>query len=317
MKILFTNAGRRTYLIDFALELARREGDLEIHVSDCTSLAAAMHVSPEVRTHLTPPASAGEASYVAALLNLVEGQGIDLIVPLSDLDPPLLAGYRQKFQERGAFSLISSPEIVANCSDKRRTYEFCRANGLPTPDSWFDAAEYAGSFPAIQKHILGSGSSGLHRVESRDELSVGFVLGRDMLQPLIDGEEFGIDILNDLDGGFVACCVKRKLLMRSGETDKAQVVEDAELEALARRISTAFGHIGNLDCDVLRSRDGNLNCIDFNPRFGGGYPATHLAGLNFLAAIVDMVRGRPPQFPARPRPITVMKGISLHWCDTP
>lgn len=314
MRILFTNAGRRTYLVQFALDLAGAGEDLEIHVSDCTRLAAAMHIAPQVRTHLMPPASAGEAAYVAALLDLVEREGIGLVMPLSDLDPPLLAGHREEFARRGAILMVSAPETIARCNDKRLTFEFCRQAGLPTPDSWFEAESYPGPFPAIQKHILGSGSSGLKRLDGPGDLA-GFVPGRDMIQPLIAGEEFGLDILNDLDGRFVACCAKRKLLMRSGETDKAEVVEDAGLEALARRISECFRHVGNLDCDVLRAPDGALYCIDFNPRFGGGYPATHLAGFDFLAAIIAMARGRDVRLPARPRRIVVMKGISLHWCD--
>lgn len=317
MRVLFTNAGRRTYLLQFALDLVRDGMDLEIHVSDCTRLAAAMHVAPEIRTHVTPPASAGEEAYVSALLDLVRREGIDVVMPLSDLDPPLLAGHGEAFARAGVTLLVSAAETVARCNDKRRTFEFCRQSGLPTPDSWFEAGEYPGPYPAIRKHILGSGSSGLERVEGPAGLA-GFVAGTDMVQPLIEGEEFGIDILNDLQGRFVAACVKRKLLMRAGETDKAEVVDDPELEALARRISQAFRHVGNLDCDVLRrASDGALFCIDFNPRFGGGYPATHLAGFNFLRAILDMVAGRSVSLPSRPRPIVVMKGISLHWCPSP
>lgn len=316
MKILFTNAGRRTYLVQFALELMDSIEGLEVHVSDCTPYAAAMHIDPRVRTHLTPPASAGESAYVQALLDLVRRQGIDVVMPLSDLDPPLLAEHQAAFKACGATLMVSSPETIARCNDKRQTFHFCRAVGLPTPDTWFEANGYDGPFPAMQKHILGSGSSGVRIIEERSDLA-GFQVGRDMLQPLIKGEEYGLDVLNDLNGNFIACCVKHKLLMRSGETDKAEVVEDAQLEALGQRISSAFGHVGNLDCDVLRAPDGSLYCIDFNPRFGGGYPATHLAGFDFLAAIIDMVRGRPLHLPDKPRRIVVMKGISLFWCDTP
>lgn len=316
MKVLFTNAGRRTYLVQFALDLVRSGYPLEVHVSDCTQFSAAMHVSHKVRTHLLPPVYDVTGGYVDALLALTRREGIDVVFPLSDLDLQLLAQNRDAFRCSACTVIVAAEEVIEHCYDKRLTFAFCRAAGLPTPDSWFETAAYDGPFPVFQKHIFGSGSSGIRRIDSAAELS-GFVAGRDMLQAFVAGEEFGLDILNTLDGEFVAVCVKHKLLMRAGETDKAQVVRDAPLEALGRRIAAAFRHVGNLDCDVLRATDGSLYCIDFNPRLGGGYPATHLAGFDYLKAILDMARGVPPVLPAAPRQVTVMKGLSLHWCDTP
>jgi carbamoyl-phosphate synthase large subunit len=316
LKILFTNAGRRTYLVQFALDLEATGYPVEVHVSDCNSLNAALCVAPPARTRLLPPVLENADTYSEALLDLVRHEHIDVIFPLSDLDLMLLAKLRETLQAEGCRVVISSPEIVARCNDKQLTFQFCRQIGLPTPDSWFGAEKYDGPFPAIQKHILGSGSSGLKRIETAADLT-GFKPGRDMLQQLIEGEEFGLDVLNDIEGRFVAVCAKRKLLMRAGETDKAQLVEDEALYALGKQISMAFRHVGNLDCDVLRDPHGALYCIDFNPRFGGGYPATHLAGFDYFRALLDMVRGEPVSLPKRPKKIVVMKGISLHWFEAP
>jgi carbamoyl-phosphate synthase large subunit len=315
MKVLFTNAGRRTYLVQFALDLVHDGYPLDIHVSDCTPLSAVMHMSPSVQSHVLPPVQDDPKAHIEALLKLVERVGFDVLFPLMDFDALLLAQHRDACRNRGCTVVVSAPDVIERCNDKRLTFQFCRSTGLPTPQSWFDASSYDGPYPVLQKHIFGYGSRGIKRIESSADLS-GFVAGRDMLQQLIEGDEFGLDVLNDLNGRSVAVCTKRKLLMRAGETDKAEVVEDDEVYALGRRISKIFGHVGNLDCDVMRDRDGVLYCIDFNPRFGGGYPATHLAGFNYLKALLDMVRGEKPSLPARPLPITVMKGISLHWCET-
>lgn len=316
LKVLLSNAGRRTYLVEFALELASAGYPLEVHVSDCTPLSAAMHVAPDVHTHILPPVLENPEAYIAALLRLVEEHRINVLFPLSDLDPLLLAQQKAAFADLGCTVIVGSPETISRCNDKTQTFTFCQEMGLPTPTICLDASSYQGPYPALQKHILGSGSSGIKRIDTPADLA-DFVPGRDMLQPFIAGEEFGLDILNSLDEEFFAVCVKRKLLMRAGETDKAQIVRDSELEALGQSISRAFRHIGNLDCDVLRTADGEVYCIDFNPRFGGGYPTTHFAGYNYFEAILDMVRGQTPRLPPSPRSITVMKGISLHWCDTP
>lgn len=316
MNVLFTNAGRRTYMVEFALALERAGTPLRVHVSDCTTLSASMHVSPLVRTHLLPPVTADPEAYLEALFVLAAKASIEVIFPLSDLDPLLLARNLDRFRAIGCIPVVAAPAVVERCDDKQQTFLFCREAGLPTPESWFEAANFTGGYPVIQKRIFGSGSVGLKRVDGPANLDA-FVAGRDMLQAFVDGDEFGLDLLNDLDGKPVAVCVKQKLLMRAGETDKARVVRDARLEELGWHIARKFGHVGNLDCDVMRARDGTLYCIDFNARFGGGYPTTHLAGFNYLAAIIGMVGRHPVSLPPQPQEITVMKGISLHWIDNP
>ena len=58
-----------------------------------------------------------------------------------------------------------------------------------------------------------------------------------------------MDILNDLNGNFLHCCVRKKLLMRAGDTDKAEIVDTKIFLYLAKKISKTFRHIGILDID--------------------------------------------------------------------
>jgi len=67
------------------------------------------------------------------------------------------------------------------------------------------------------------------------------------------------------------------------------------LEQFGFRIGEALGHIGNLDCDVFE-KDGQYYLLEMNPRFGGGYPFSHLAGANYPAAIVAWLEGKEYDF---------------------
>ena len=58
------------------------------------------------------------------------------------------------------------------------------------------------------------------------------VLGVFLFQEKLTGEEYGLDVMNDLDGNNVGVSVKRKLAMRSGETDKAVTVDSAEIRKI-------------------------------------------------------------------------------------
>ncbi len=49
-------------------------------------------------------------------------------------------------------------------------------------------------------------------------------------------------------------------------------------------------HIGNLDVDVFE-KDGKYYVLELNPRFGGGFPFSYEAGVNFPKAIIEWLKG--------------------------
>lgn len=73
-----------------------------------------------------------------------------------------------------------------------------------------------------------------------------------IIQQMIRGQEYGIEILNDLDGNYVTTFAKKKVAMRSGETDIAETVDPKMFEDTAILISTHLHHIANLDVDCLK-----------------------------------------------------------------
>ena len=98
--------------------------------------------------------------------------------------------------------------------------------------------------------------------------------------------------------------------MRSGETDKAKIVINKLFEIFSKKLSKNLGHIGNLDCDVIL-KNNKIYILDLNPRFGGGYPFTHLAGLNYISAILEMALDKKIKISKNPKVITGFKGICL------
>jgi len=116
-----------------------------------------------------------------------------------------------------------------------------------------------------------------------------------LIQEKIDGIEYGVDVLNDFDGKTRQVYVKEKLAMRAGETDKSTLRNKPEIEEMGFKIGNSLKHIGNLDCDVFE-KDGRLYLLELNPRFGGGYPFTHMSGGNYVAAILSFLRGEEFDF---------------------
>ena len=107
------------------------------------------------------------------------------------------------------------------------------------------------------------------------------------------GSEYGLDIINNLEGDFVNTIVKQKIAMRAGETDCAKVVENDTLYNIGKTISGQLKHIANLDVDVFFNGT-DAYVLEMNARFGGGYPFSHLAGVDLPKAIVAWLSKEQP-----------------------
>lgn len=308
MNVLLTSAGRRNYLIGYFKEALRLIGIRgAVFAGDADPMAVALGEADEAI--VLPPFRSGE--YVEALLGLCANKGIQLVIPLNDVELPILAAATERFYAKGVRVVVSSPEVIDTCFDKLRMGEFLEGLGLPVPRSYLSlaAAKEAVSrgdisFPLVVKPRWGSGSIGLEFVETESELALAYQFSRHrirrsvishpnnavpdqnvLIQERISGVEYGLDVVNDFSYSNAGVLIRRKISMRSGETDKAITSEDPALSALGRLIGEHLGHLGNLDCDVIVGTTGSY-VIDMNPRFGGGYPFAHVAGANIPACLL-------------------------------
>ena len=308
MNILFTCAGRRRYLLKYFKEVIGEDGN--IVATDMQLSAPALTVA-DVKIQV-PRVYAED--YIPKTLEICKEQKIDILISLNDLELPVLSKCKADFEALGVKVIVSDPNVIDVCFDKYKTAHFIESLGLRTPKTYVVyneavAAIKAGElkFPLILKPRWGSGSIGLEFVDDLEELEMVYQLDRKkvmksilatasvddnflLIQEVIKGPEYGLDIANDLRGEYRGVSVKQKLAMRSGETDKAITVDNVQIREIGATIGKALKHIGNLDCDVLE-RDGEYYVLELNPRFGGGYPFSQEAGVNMPKAIVAWVKG--------------------------
>lgn len=309
MNILFTCAGRRTYLLKYFKEQLASEG--KIIGADMQMTAPALSVAD---VKVAVPAVYDE-HYVEVLLQICQDHKVDMLISLNDLELPILAENKPSFERIGVNVLVSSPDVIDICFDKKKTSEYVASLGLNTPktydnlDSALDALEVGElEFPVVIKPRWGSASIGIEFVDNVDDLKIMYerikkrifkgILGEVsqhhenciLVQQKIIGDEYGLDVMNDLNGHFVAVAVKKKLAMRAGETDKATTVDNQDLRKIGEILGTSLAHIGNLDCDVLEM-GGKYFILELNPRFGGGFPFSYEAGVNFPKAIINWAQG--------------------------
>ena len=107
-----------------------------------------------------------------------------------------------------------------------------------------------------------------------------------LIQEKLKGQEYGLDVINDLNTKYQNTIPKIKYAMRSGETDCAETVESDLLKSIGENLSKKLKHVGNLDVDVfIHGQEAYV--LEMNARFGGGYPFSHMAGVNLPMAIVQ------------------------------
>ena len=315
MNVLITNIGRRGYLVKFLKQNENFDG--RVFVSDCDITASGLY-GPNDGQFILPKPIEDEKKYINALLEVCLKNDIRVIIPVIDPEIFILSKYVGFFGERGITVVVSSEFVLGVCYNKLNMNDFLAKNGFLLVPTYDSIDEFRKSyqdktidFPVIVKPIYGSGSINTQMAFSFEEVVALFKDGC-IIQECIDGEEYGIDIFNNFKGEPIRCVIKKKISMRSGETDKAISVYDEDILRLMSRLAEKLGHIGNLDVDLIK-RGKDIYIIDLNPRFGGGYPATHLIGVNLLDVIIKLVAGEDvePEFNNYESNILVMKEVGL------
>lgn len=314
MRVIISSAGRRVYLVHW-FQQAIREANIpgEVYVLDYDPSAAAAAAADGYRQM---PAFTS-AEYPQRLLQVVDELQPDLFISLNDHELTALSqGLSDQLRSKGIVVPVLEAAAHQTVADKLAMSQVLAAAGIATPQTVLvsDVAAVQHLIHRSPKVIIkdrwGSGSSGLRRLNREDarrwitnqytNRATDPVADLDelIIQPDLGGAEHGIDIITPVRGGPVAgILARRKLGMRHGETCAAITVPNAGFQELGHQLNEVLGVQGSIDVDVMVTDDGQPHVIDINPRFGGGYPFSHMAGADvphfFLASTlgIDAVPG--------------------------
>jgi len=312
MNILITSAGRRGYLVNYFKQALGTSGKVYAGNSEVWA-PAFCYADDYVVTPLVY-----DQEYIPFLMRFCSEKNITLIISLLDIDLLVLAKNKKLFEDQGITVVVSDETVINICNDKWKTYLFCTQNKILTAQTYLKLgqAEQAIScgymrFPVLIKPRWGMGSLVIYEADSTEEMKVLFQKCRRdiqntylkyesaadqsncvLIQEKLGGQEYGMDVINNLHGSFCGNIVRKKIAMRSGETDCAMVVQSAEMNAFAKDISKKLGHIGNLDVDIF-IEDRKIYLLEMNARIGGGYPFSHFAGIDLPRAILKWVSHEP------------------------
>lgn len=295
--ILITSAGQRVSLVKFfKQELKKLFPDAHVFTVDMNpKLAPACHISDGYRE----VNKVTDEDYLNELLQICKKWKIKLVIPTIDTELMILSQVKNQFQKEGIELIVSNESFVQVCRDKRLMNDFFTIHGIDIPRQ-IDKNNL--SFPLFIKPYDGSLSKDIFVIRDEGELN-GYHLTNEklMFMEYMDPSEYieyTVDTYYNINNNLTCAVPRKRIFVRSGEINKGVTHHNAILPFLKEKLHHIPGAIGCLTMQFFLGTSNNrIVGIEINPRFGGGYPLSFLAGANFpLMLIKEYYLNQPVEY---------------------
>jgi carbamoyl-phosphate synthase large subunit len=288
-KWLFSTIGKRGYLAEYF-----RAADPSVYVIGSGRTIFTPGFASCNENVIVPEIKAPE--YLDAVRKLVQDYEISAIISLADPDVDKLSTIRTELAASGVSCFFPDRNVARMGYDKWETAQWAIHNDVHIPVTACNptmAAEHI-KLPMIRKPRFGSASVGVSVIRNACDIAppAGDTT-QYIYQEFIDGVEVNIEFCGDLTGNPVAISAWKKIVSRNGETELAVTTRRDDLIELGKSLCDKARIAGPCDVDVIE-RNGELHLIEFNMRFGGGYPVSYLAGANFPRLMLEIHSGKTP-----------------------
>ena len=284
--ILITSAGRRGELVRIWQEAALRYLGPTARVF-ATDLKPSLSAACQLADQAFEICRCSDSDYSSKLLQQCLAHGIQLLIPTIDTELQVLSESRSFFESAGVKVVVSDPELVRQCRDKRRTADLFDSLSISTPEI-LDPSRL--SFPCFMKPVGGSCSQGTKKLPSAEYLAPIDVSNvNNIFQELVPSDwiEYTLDLYYSRLGDLLCCVPRERLETRGGEISKGITRKDKVMKSLKGSLGVLKGARGVMTLQVFvdQSRD-KIFGIEINPRFGGGYPMSHAAGVDYPGMLI-------------------------------
>jgi carbamoyl-phosphate synthase large subunit len=285
VNVAILSASRKVWLVQAFQRALSAVGGGQVWALDCDPHAAALQAADAAA--LCPRSDAPE--YLDWLVMWCRRERVSLVVPTRDAELPVLSLAAERFLRAGVRVVVSPPEAVAECLDKRRFAAACAALGCATPHEYADPT--SAQFPVFVKPRVGQAGRGTARIDSAEELARrGFDPTREILQEFVTDPEFTIDVFVDWNGRLISAVPRRRVRVVDGESVVGCTVRDEVLAGAAGRLVQRLGLRAHATVQAFRASD-RIRFIEVNPRFGGGAALGFAAGCPTPEWLVRLARG--------------------------
>jgi len=278
MRVLITSIGSNT-AISFIKALRLVEENFEIYgidnneQSECAGFSFVDHF-------FKIPLVYNKVDYEKQLINIIEHNKIDCVVPIHDLEIEFHAELSRKYKDL-VFWAVNSTEIIHLCNDKIQATSMAKNLGLKVPKV-YSKSDLPEKFPVIAKPKNGVSSRGIMKISSTNELdqfSGTYKFEDYIVQDFIEGLEYTIDCYSTYEGVFFGGIPRKRIETKAGISTKGVTVRNERLIELCKHFLNTMKFKGACNMQFMKCGD-EYYFIEINPRFAGGGILGYRAGLN-------------------------------------
>jgi carbamoyl-phosphate synthase large subunit len=292
MNILLSSSGRQVFLANAFKNALNGNG--KVYAADNNATSSSLEAADK---GFVAPAFTSK-KYIPWLVNLCKENDVRLLITLNVDDLLVLEKERAQFEKINC-KLVGGPlDSIEISYDKYKVVEFLKKLNMPAVKTWLvdDPQLFKNDvYPLIAKPRFGKGARGNVIINTPVEFQdfIEDIKSQNtpyVIQELIDGEEYGFDIINDFNANFLTVIGRRKIIQQDGESLQVMTVNPEFWKDTALRLSKELRHQGTVNFDVM-FKNGMGYLIDINFRFSGDYVFSHIAGANTPKIYVDILGG--------------------------
>lgn len=287
MRIFLTGAGGAA-----AISVWKSLGvDHQLHMADIDPCASGLYLVPSSQRIILPRGNS--ANFIDKILDECYKRKIELLIATVDSELAPLVVASMKFLEIGVKLPLPSQKTLEICRDKYALLTYCKGK-IPIPQTFLltkDILSSIDNFPLFAKPRFGAGSTGTLTIKEPKDLIQLPTDGSYLLQELLPGDEYSVDIYIHSSGRPVAAVPRLRMKIDSGIAVASRTQMLPELIAIALKTAEhlALRYVSNIQFKA--DLTGQFKLLEINPRFPGTLPLTVAAGVDIPKLLIRDLQG--------------------------
>jgi len=247
----------------------------------------------EVDLFYEAPLAALTEKYLYFIGNILVKENCNYIIPTTEQEIRFYDANREFFERKNVNVLINNNLIITTFLNKYGTVCFLKNHGFPYPKT-YHLSEFSTEleFPVIIKPEIGRGSKGVQICHNEEDINY-FRKKYDsaIVQELIGDpdNEYTVGIFSD--GKIVYSIAFRRYLDEGGRTKFAELINNDEIDSLARKVARACNLVGSINMQARKTNKGFIP-FEINPRLSSTVYFRHFFGFRDVEWWLDVYEGK-------------------------
>lgn len=235
-----------------------------------------------------------DENYIKTLIDIAQKENADFLMSVMDIEMEKLSANNDIFKKNGIQLCLPDHNVIVLCNDKYETNKFLTTKGVRVPATYTPTefgALSSKQFPFFIKPRKGVSSIDCYNGKNEEELNIFLERTEDpIIQEFIGGDQYVIDVINNLDGENIVAIPRREISSKAGIGVKAITVKDEDLIEYGIKVSELLGIKGVANIEVFK-KGSEIILIEVNPRFSAGSIVSCVAGVNIPEIVVGIFAG--------------------------